>query len=343
MSIDIFETRTMLRALEERRPPKSFLRDLFFSTSETSDTEHVDIDIIRNKRRLAPFVNPLAEGKPMDRQGFVTKSFKPPYIKPKMPTTAADMLKRAIGESIYSAQTPAQRAAAQLAKDLAEMQDSIYRRIEWMCAQVINAGQLTVTGEGLNATINFQRSAGNTVTLASGVKWSQAGATPVNDLRDWKEVVSQATGLVPNVAIFGSDARDWFLENAQVKEILNRFANQTARVAMDTKALAAQGVTYVGSVEDLDIYTYSEWYLDTDGVTELPMVPADRVWLGSTAARTAVHYGAIQDLDAGGLAAVPFWPKSWRTPDPSVQWVMLQSAPLVVPTQVDAFLSADVG
>ncbi len=342
MSIDIFETRTMLRALEERRPPKTFLTNLFFRNVVTSTTEHVDIDIIRNKRKLAPFVNPLAEGKVMDRQGYSTKSFKPPYIKPKMVTTAADILKRAMGENIYSAQTPAQRAAAQLAKDLGEMQDSIIRRVEWMCAQVINTGQLTVTGEGINAVINFQRSGANSVTLNSGVKWNQSGGTPVDDLRAWKKIVSQATGLVPNVCIMGSDAVEAFLANDQVKEILNRFANQTVRVNMDTAALAEQGVTFVGVVEDLQIFSYDEWYLDTDNVTELPMVPADRVWLGSTAARTAVHYGAILDLEAAGLAAVPYWPKSWVTPDPSARWVMLQSAPLVVPTQVDAFLSADV-
>lgn len=342
MSLEIFDTRSMLRALEERRAPRTFLTDTFFSTVETSDTEHVDIDIIRNKRRLAPFVHPLAEGKIVDRQGFSTKSFKPPYIKPKMVTTAADMLKRSFGEHIYSSRSPAERAAAQLAKDLGEMQDMINRRIEWMAAQVINTGQLTVVGEGFNAVIDFQRAGAHSVTLNSGVKWNQAGSAPVTDLRDWKNTVSQATGLVPDVCIMGKDAVNAFLENEQVKEILNRFANQTVRVNMDTADLAEMGVTFIGRVEDLDIYSYNEWFLDTDGVTELPLVPADRVWLGSTRARTAVHHGAILDLEANGLAAVPYYPKSWTTPDPSARWVMLQSAPLVVPIQVDAFLSADV-
>lgn len=341
MTIDIFSTRAMLRALEERRAPKLFLTNTFFGTTETSDTEYVDIDVIRNKRRLAPFVHPLAEGKLMERQGYSTKSFKPPYLKPKMVTTAADLLKRSMGESVYSTKTPAQRAAEQLARDLAEMQDSIWRRIEWMAAQALFTDTITVTGEGVSATINFGRDAALELTLASGDKWDSASATILEDLRDWKTLVAQRTGLVPNVAIFGSDVVDAFLADNDVQAVLGRFHNLTVTAAMTTENLP-DGVTYVGRVEGLDIFTYEEWYLDTDGVTERPMVPTDKVLLASTRARRAVHFGAILDLDANGVAAVPYWPKSWRTPDPSAQWVMLQSAPLVVPTQVDACLVAEV-
>lgn len=340
MSIDIFNTRTMLRALEERRPPKLFLTNTFFPAVETSDTEHVDIDVIRNKRRLAPFVHPLAEGKLVERQGFSTKSFKPPYLKPKMVTTAADLLKRSIGEAVYATKTPAQRAAEQLSKDLAEMDDMIWRRIEWMAASALFTDQIVVAGEGVSATIDFGRASSHEITLASGVKWNQAGGDIISDLRDWKSLVAQDTGLVPNICIMGHDVVEVFLADADVVAILGRFSNQTVTAAMDTKNLE-DGVTYIGRVEGLDIYSYEEWYLDSNG-TEQPLVPADKVLLASTRARRAVHFGAILDLDAGGVAAVPRFPKSWRTPDPSAQWVMLQSSPIVVPTQVDASLVADV-
>lgn len=343
MSIDMFATRTMLRALEERRPPRRFLTNTFFGgPPEVSDNEYVDIDIIRNKRKLAPFVTPIAEGKLMERAGFSTKSFKPPYLKPKLVTTAADLLKRGFGENIYNPATPQQRAAKRLAQDLADLQDAIERRVEWMASSALFNGTIVVVGEGVNATINFGRSSSHSVTLASGDRWSQVStATPVDDIRTWKGIVSQATGLVPNVMVIGSAVLPNFLANAQVQEILNRFSNQTATVKMDTSQLA-DGVTYVGQVEQVDIFTYDEWYLDTDGVTELPMVPTDKILLGSTRARAVVHYGAILDLDAGGVAVVPWFPKSWRTPDPSAQWVLVQSAPLVVPHQIDAFLVADV-
>ncbi len=340
MSIDIFNTRTMLRALEERRAPKLFLTNTFFPTTETSDTEVVDIDVIRNKRRLAPFVHPLAEGKLVERQGYSTKSFKPPYLKPKMATTAADLLKRAIGEAVYSTQTPAQRAASQLTKDLAEMQDMIWRRIEWMAASALFNDSIVVSGEGVSATIDFGRDSAHEITLASGSKWTQAGGDVITNLRTWKGLVAQATGLVPNIAVAGASVVSAILADTDVQAILGRFNNLTVTAAMDTKNLE-DGVTYIGRIEGLDIYSYDEWYLDTNGV-EQPLVPIDKILIASTRARRAVHFGAIMDLDAGGVASVPYFPKSWRTPDPSAQWVMLQSAPLVVPTQVDASLVADV-
>ncbi|PCJ51688.1 MAG: capsid protein, partial [Planctomycetota bacterium] len=70
---------------------------------------------------------------------------------------------------------------------------------------------------------------------------------------------------------------------------------------------------------------------------EQPMIPEDTLILGADNARTARHYGAIHDLDA--TAAVQYFPKSWTQEDPSVRFVMLQSAPLVIPHQIDAFMS----
>lgn len=340
MSIDLFETRSMLASLDERRGPRTYLRDTFFGRNVPSQTENIDIDIRRNKRRLAPFVHPLAEGKKVDRQGFITKSFKPPYIKEKMVTTALDVLTRGMGQNPYSASSPAERAAQIAAEDLVELQDMIDRRIEWMVAQILLTGSVTVTGEGLNAVVSFGRSNSHTVTLASGVKWSQAGGTPIDDLRAWKRLVSQDSGVVPNRAIVGYDVMETLLENDQFTANIERFSNQTATVAMTADGLP-EGITYVGRIEGLDIFNYEEWYLDDAGV-EQPLVPADKVILGSTRSRAAVHFGAIKDLEAGGLAAVPYFPKSWRTPDPSAQWLLLQSAPLPVPLQVDAFLAADV-
>jgi hypothetical protein len=42
------------------------------------------------------------------------------------------------------------------------------------------------------------------------------------------------------------------------------------------------------------------------------------------------------------LNAVPYWSKSWVTQDPSIRWLLMQSAPLLVPYRIDASLSATV-
>jgi len=66
------------------------------------------------------------------------------------------------------------------------------------------------------------------------------------------------------------------------------------------------------------------------------------VLFGSKDARCERHFAAIQDLDAMVTAAVKYFPKSWKNPDPSGQEIMLQSAPLPAPHQIDGFVVADV-
>ncbi len=336
-TIDMFNTRTMLQALEQMLPPKSFLLDLFFTKSNTSTTKTVDIDIIKGKRRMAPFVNPMHEGKVVARTGYVTRSFEPPYVKPKMPFSGADILKRQAGEIIYQGNSsPDQRARVQLGKDLLELMGMVKRREEWMAAKALTTGKVAVVGEGVNAEVDFLLAASHLVTLVGNALWSDyTNSDPVTNLRTWKLLCAQDSGVMPTVAIFGTDVIKHWLANPKVSALLDK--TKIALGQINPKDLP-NGATYWGNVEGLDIYTYAEWYIDDADGVEKPMIPVDRVVLGSPAAETVRQYGAIQDLKA--TAAVPYFPKSWETEDPSVRWIMLQSAPLPVPTQIDAFFSA---
>lgn len=71
------------------------------------------------------------------------------------------------------------------------------------------------------------------------------------------------------------------------------------------------------------------------------MIPDDAIILASTRARTVRAYGAIQDVRAieSGSVEAQYYPKSWVEEDPSARMVMIQTAPLVIPIQIDAFLS----
>lgn len=336
--IDMFNTRTMLQALEMMFIPKTFLLDTFFKAKDQSSTKYVDIDIIKGKRRLAPFVRPTAQGKVIDRTGYTTKTFEPPYIKPKMPFSGADLLKRQAGDTIYQGNSsPADRAAQQLGKDLLELIQMIVRREEWMAAQALNTGKIAVVGEGINAEIDFLMDANHIITLTGNALWSDyTNSDPITNLRSWKSLCAKDSGLVPDATVVGSDVIKHFLKNDQVQKLLDK--TKIALGQINVQALPS-GATYYGNIEGLDIYTYDEWYLDDSAVLQ-PMTPVDRIVMGSTKARAVRHYGAIQDLKA--TAAVPYFPKSWEEEDPSIQWIMVQSAPLACIHEIDAFLTAKV-
>lgn len=340
---DIFSSRRMLRSLEQAYAPVTFLTNTYFGSTEPADGEYVDIDIIKGKRRMAPFVSPKMEGKVVQRVGFATYSYKPPYIKEKMVSTAQDFLKRQAGETIYQSNDgPAQRAAKQVGKDLAEMDDLIIRRIEWMCASLLNDGTLTIVGDGISMSVDFLMPSTHKITISSGtLKWSdRTNSKPYENLKTWRRLIMKDSGITPDTVIMGQDVVENFINNADIRARMDLLRADWGRIA--PQALP-NGVTWLGFFPELGLtlYSYDAWYDDDSGVSQ-SYVPVNKIWMGSTRARTAVHYGAIQDLQAGGNFAVPRFPKSWETEDPSARWIMLQSAPLPALHQSDAFVSVVV-
>lgn len=347
--INIFEPRRMLRVLEELKPVRTFLLDLFFR-GETNrfDTRQVDIDIFKGKRTLAPFVSPRREGRAVERIGYTTKTYAPPYIKVFTETTAEDTLRRQPGEAVYSsdpaASNPQLRAARILGRDLAYLEEQITRREEWMAAEAVSTGMLHVRGEGVDDVIDFQMAPTHLVTLVGPAAWSDRdNSDPLRDLRKWRRRIIQDSGINPTAMILGQDALDAFLDHPKV---LGKLDNRRVEFGRIDPVSLADGATYYGYIKDvnLDIYSYDEWYADEATGTEKPMVRPDRCILGSARARTSRNYAVIQDLDAigSGQFAVPRYPKSWVEKNPSVRRLMLQSAALVVPHQIDAFMSIKV-
>lgn len=348
--IDIFDTRTMLEAVEQMKRPFTFLRDTFFKRVVQSETETVDVDIVKGKRRMAPFVSPLAEGKKTERLGFSTNTIKPGYVKPFMITSAADLLKRQPGQMLYQGgQTIEQRAQAQLGKDLAELMDLIDRREEWMAAKALDLGKVTmkIKGETADKTVevDFLMAANHKITLTSTDVWSHTDSNPIADLQAWATRIRQDSGVNPTDVVMGSSAAAAFINHAKVQKVMDMRAVDMGEI---NPRMLPNGVSYVGRVKapglTVDVWTYEDWYVDEDTGNEEPMVPAKKVWMGSPNTANARLYAVIQDLEAiaEGQAAVQRFPKAWIPKNPSAQHLMVQSAPLVAMLQPDAFVSAQV-
>ncbi|ALI04588.1 major capsid protein [Pseudomonas sp. FW306-02-F02-AA] len=341
--MDIFDTRTMLEAVEQMPTARRFLMNTFFNGGSpvTFPTKTVDIDIIKGKRKMAPFVHPRLPGSVSLRDGYTTSNYTPPYIQPKRETTAELVLKRAAGDNPFSSRTPLERAGQLLGKDLRDLDDEIVRREEWMCAQALTTGKVRVIGEGVDDSIDFLMASDHKISLGSG-QWGTADGDPIANLRGWKRKIAKDSGRTASTVAMSGEALDAFQSNATVIKQLN-----TRRVDMGLikPEELPDGVTYLGYLNDpgVDLYGYDEWYLDDDD-DEQPMIPAGGLILGSTSTRNAMLYGAIQDLEAveSGLVEAARFPKSWVTQEPSARWLKLQSAVLAGLLEPDAFIYAKV-
>ena len=347
--MDLFDLRTMLAAVERMPRPRRFLTTTFFGAEPiVAPTEHIDIDIIKGNRRMAPFVMPNRPGSVVKRSGSVMRSYKPAYVKPKMPTRAGHLLSRQAGENVYSTRTPLDRAGDQLGRDMQDLDDRISRREEWMIARALTTGQVHVIGDGVNDIIDYQMDAENLVTEAT--LWTAAGADPIADLRKYKRRVSKKSGRTANACVMSAEAADAFLSNEKVLEKLN---TRRVDMGMIKPEQLPDGVTYLGYINDpgLDLYSYDEWFTpDSDSeedeslLDDEPMIPAGGLIVGTTSSRNSMLYGAIEDVEAieGGLFDVDRYPKSWTEKDPGVRWLMMQSAPIPGFHEPDAFVYAKV-
>jgi hypothetical protein len=337
----------MLKAMEQMKLSNTFLRDTFFKNTTLSQSENVDIDIFKGKRKVAVYVSPYSQGKVRSRDGYETKTYKPPYIKEKRTTTASDLLKRLIGENIYSDGSPSQRASEQLAKDLLEMESCITRAEELQAAQALFQGKVILQkqkddGSFFSEEVDYSPSATHKITLTGNDLWSdRTNSDPLVKLRSFRRILIQDSGVSPDVLIMSSDVIDAFLTHPIIKGTggLSPIKVQLGQISPQ---LLPNGVTYWGYLQDIacDIYSYDEWYLDPADNTEKSMVPSKKIFMGSTKARMDKLYGCIKDLSA--MYPVARFPKSWEEEDPSARFLLMQSSPLLVPTQIDSFLTAQV-
>jgi len=341
--MDIFDTRTMLEAVEQMKLARRFLMQTFFNAAvpRTFGSKTVDIDIVKGQRKMAPFVHPRLPGSVSLRDGYTASTYTPPYIQPKIETTAELILKRAAGDNPYASRTPLERAGLQLGNDLTDLDNQITRREEWMCAQALTTGQVHVVGEGVDDTIDFLMASDHKLTLSTD-KWDAAESDPIGNLRTWKRKIAKDSGRTANVAVLSGEAVDAFQANDMVMKQLN---TRRVDLGLILPQQLPDGVTYLGYLNDpgIDLYAYDEWYLDDNG-DEQPMIAAGGLILGATNTRNAMLYGAIQDLEAieSGMVEAARFPKSWVTKEPSARWLKLQSAPLAGLLEPDAFLYAKV-
>jgi hypothetical protein len=217
----------------------------------------------------------------------------------------------------------------------------ISRREEWMAAQQLVNGYVDVVGDGVNYRIDLNLDPNHKIVLAGSDMWSDSASTPNEDLAAWARLISKDAGISANTLIGNSLTIGTYLKHPAVKDALNTRRIDLGLIKPED---LGDGVSYFGQIvvdgKVLDVYSYDEWYVDDNG-EEMSMLPDGQVVLTSTKADFRRHYGAIRDKKAG-YVAMPRFPKTWEQEDPSMEFLMVQSAPLPAAHQIDAIVTAKV-
>lgn len=354
--MDLFSTTVLARVVEALDEPASFLLDSFFPMVQTDPLgrEEIYFDIDESKPRLTPFCSPLIAGRVVEDQGYSTKSFKPAYAKDKRRFLPNAPLRRRRGETIGGALTPMQRRQAQLAESLEDQLEMLTRREEVMAAEALTTGKVTVTGDGYpTMVVDFGRDPALTVSLADDDRWGETGVKPVDGIEDWAALIQEKSGAVVRDVIMDPKAWKIFRADPHVEKLLDmrRGGDPTLQVGPMARGQGQQKARYVGSIGDFDFWVYQDVYVDPADPTQATklLMPDHSVIMASrgdaATGRGGLEgtraYGVIQDEKAN-YQSPRYFTKSWLEEDPALRWLLMQSAPLVVPYRPNASLSATV-
>lgn len=336
--MDLFSTNILNAVVQDLKRPAAWFLDRYFGTVQTEQTEEIHFDVVDGKRRIAPFVSPVVAGKVVQSQGFTTKTFKPAYTKDKRPFDPSRPFKRTLGEQVGGTLTPQDRMRAILAFELEDQIAMLTRRFEVMAAEALRTGKSTIVGDQYpQVVVDFLRDATLTpAALAGTARWGQSAAAPLDNLQTWATLILKASGAQPVDVVMDIDAWVAFRKDPTVTARLNQWRNTAVNLAQD--AATSEGGTLMGVIDQFNIWVYAGWYVDPIAGTEGPILPSGTVIMMSPLVEGIRAFGAIKDEKAG-YQAVPYFSKSWVEEDPAFRYLLLQSAPLMVPHRPNATLS----
>lgn len=339
MPVNLYDPRTLQRVFREIKPAFSFLKDTFFPGRETSVTELVDVDYVKGKRRLARYSSAKnLRGKEVKRDGYITRTFKPALINPKRTITGETIKQRLPGEHIYSGKSDEERAMELLAKDLDDLDQQVTRRGEQQVSELLFTGKVTMKDDDIDETFDYEFT--NKEVLSGTNLWTDANSDPFAELRQRKAAIRQKSGIVPNIVVFSEDAYEAFIKNPNVQKAFEN--RRITRGEIIPRPISA-AVDYIGTISELglELYVYTDWYVDPVTDVETAMIPAGYYLMGSSGTESFINHGAITFIDPTSKQWITHVaervPRRIVDEKGSVEEITLLSRPIPVPENIDSW------
>lgn len=355
MSINIYQTKTMLAAVKQMTPATSFLRDRYFPTGagDLFPTEEVLVefkDATGNK--LAPVVLPRKGSISVERDGYSTHKMTPPLVAPSRPLTIDELNKKQMGENLFSDRTPAERQAEILVQDLADFDEMHTNREEYIAAKCMFENGYVLkqyadkygAGEAKDYEMRFyDKENGNTAVYAPSVMWSESGADILADLHLMVRMLT-TKGNNASEALIGSDVADALMSNAIIKELMDMRRYDIGSIAPEA---LPQGAARLGRLNIrgriIDLLTYDGTYIDEEtGKVEF-FVPAKKICVTAPGAGRGL-YGAVTQMEQTDRQWHTYMgrrvPQYWAEKDG--RELTVSARPLFIPKTKDCFISAEV-
>lgn len=351
---DIFDLVTLDGIQRRIKTAPRFWLTEFYKRQINFDTEWIMFDrVFEDNRKLAPFVVPNVAGRPGRLNGFESDRFKPAYSKQKDVVDYTMHMDRMAGEALGGDMTIDQRRDAVVAYLLMQQKEKLQNTFNWLAARATIDGKVLISGEDYPDTlVDFRRHANLTITLTGAAKWDQATANPLQDLKEARIEANGQSGARIRTVVFGANAWDLFTQRVDLKDILDtRYRGVQADSITRINALTdgyPDSIEYMGRLAGVNGQGAIDCWVDTTRFINPETGLEDYYLDQNTVCGVAPEamggtrcFGAIKDKKAG-YRAMEFFFKNWEIEDPSQEYLLTQSAPLMVPRDPNATYSMKV-
>lgn len=347
-NLDYTQTAVLLAAYEQKKKPTTFLKSRYFPDGTNFGTDEVIVEYKQGNQKIAPFVAPEVGGKVVKRDGYSVKAYQPAFIAPKRALSVDTLKRKGFGEAYYNQLSPAERALAITADDMAEMDEMIVRREEAMCSEVMHTNKLEMKhysdDNKLLETkhIFYYEGDANPAIYTPTVAWTSPDADILGDCAAIAASMKKR-GLAATDVILGTEAADAVLNNEKIQKLLD---NRNYNIGTIDPTLKFDDVVVLGQLNCkghmLTFIQYVGTYEAEDGTVKDYINSKDIIVTAPACGQT--NYGAITQIDYGSAdftthvgKRVPLYEVAGQ-----VKSVALRTAPLVQPVNKDPFIKATV-
>lgn len=286
----------MSAAVSARKRKSTFLarKAFHYLTPKIQSAIKATIDVKKGSERLAPLVTALMGNPVFTKDSFHRLELEIPLLGGAVETSIEAKFNVLAGMP-DTVMTDIAELVDTLADDTELVDSAITRTEEFMAAELLKTGSVTIHGLGISGqeiayTLDFQRNPDHRIILSGGATWGSAGVSPFNDIKDTRLLIAANGGINPNHVVMGEEAAELFLSDSKTRDRLDNRGMDYGKISPEELDV---DVTYLGYVREIGhIYTYLGGYEDKDKMKQR-YIPARGVALFSEGADNRTIYGGV--------------------------------------------------
>jgi len=349
----VTETYKLINAIKKMYPVVQFFKNRYFPDGKVYYSEKALIETKKKGRTIAPFVIPVVGGIALPSEGYRAMEIEAPYIAPKKIITAKELEKKAFGESPESGRTPAQRENELEAEYMDDLRESIFRRHEQMCTELLLTGKVLMkhyaSGDDAAKDINYklmylqfyEKEFGNRYTFAKDFR-EMSASEKIQEFYKMASVLRRRGTRATDI-VMASDVSMLLMSD---KDFLKFYDIAKVDFGDIKQSELPEGVVCNGRINIngvvMTMFTYDEYYEDLDG-KEKELLPAGTIaFLQPKMGETV--YAQVTFFSGGGFKsyAEKIVPRFVGSEKDNIAEVQMFSRPVPYPYDWESWLVANI-